>query len=228
VSFSLLPVSQGHPTENDTASSSKEAFRMRRTIITAVTAIVLAVPGAAIASRQSEHEGPHDQGQHHERHQAGRQRRSHVVTFGTAAASTPTTSTGTTSPAPVGGSSDDTAGTVASFSAGTLAIRLSDGSTVSGKVESFTEIECRAMVAGAARDGQGDDNDQFDDRGHDGGSDSGPRDGRQGADNGRDDNDNGDRAEHCTTAALIPGAVVREAKLRLGAGAVWEKVELDQ
>ncbi len=207
---------------------------MRRMIITAVAATALAVPGAAIASHQGEHEGEHqgghELGHHHKGHHVRRHRRSHIVTFGAAAGSTPTTSTGTSSPAPVAGSSDETAGTVASFSGATLTITLSDGSTVSGKIDSSTEIECRTMTAGAARDGrQGDDNDQFDDRGHDGQSNSGSGDGRQGADDGHDDNGVRDEDEHCTTAALVPGAVVREAELSVSsAGAVWEKVELNR
>jgi hypothetical protein len=198
---------------------------MRRMIITAVAATALAVPGAAIASHENEHEGPNDQGIHHKHHQARPHHRSHVVTFGTAARSTPTTST--SAPAPPAGSSAETAGTIASFSGGTLTIALRDGSTVSGEVDASTEIECRSALATAARHGdQGDDDDRFDDRGHDGQSNSGPGNGRDEND-GRDD-DAHDEAEHCMPAALVPGAVVREAELRVGgAGAVWEKVELD-
>ncbi len=203
---------------------------MRRMIITAVTATALAVPGAAIASDHSEHQGVHDQGQHHKRHHASRHRGSHTVTFGAAASSTPAAPAGTSSPAPEAGSSDETAGTVASFSGGTLTITLSDGSTVSGKVDSSTEIECRTITAGAARDGQqGTDDGQSDDHGHNGQSNSGPGEGRQGGDDGSEGNDAQDEAEHCTTAALVPGAVVREAELSISsAGAVWEKVELNQ
>jgi hypothetical protein len=203
---------------------------MRRMIITAVAATALAVPGAAIASHQSEHQGAHELGHHHKRHHARQRRHSHIVTFGAAASSTPTSPTGTSSPAPVAGSSDETAGTVASFSGGTLTITLSDGSTVSGKVDSSTEIECRSTMGIAQGDGQqGDGNDQSDDNGHDGQSNSGPGDGGQGADDGHDNNGAQDEAEHCTTAALVPGAVVREAELNVSsAGAVWEKVELNQ
>jgi hypothetical protein len=229
VRFWRSGVSQCHSNQTTTASWSKEASHMRRMIVTAVAAMALAVPGAAIASHQNEHEGTHDQGQHHKRHHVRRQHRSHLVTFGAAASSTPPAPTGTGSPAPVASSSDETAGTVASFSGATLTIALSDGSTVSGKVDSTTEIECRSTMAIASRHGdQGDDNDQGDDRGHDGQSNSGPGDGRQGADDGRD-NDDQDEAEHCTTAALVPGAVVREAELSVSnAGGVWEKVELDR
>jgi hypothetical protein len=204
---------------------------MRRMIITAIAATALAVPGAALASHQSEHEGPHDQGIHHKRDHARQHHRSHVVTFGSAAGSTPTTSTSTPTPTPTppAGSSEETAGTVASFSAGTLTITLRDGSTVSGKVDASTQIECRSTMTTASSHGdQGDDDDRFDDRGHDGQSNSGPGNGQQGDNDGRDD-DAQDEAENCTTAALVPGAVVREAELSVnGAGAVWEKVELNR
>lgn len=203
---------------------------MRRMIITAVAATALAVPGAAIASHETQHQGSHELFHHHKGHHGRQHRRSHIVTFGAAASSTPVTPTGTSSPAPVAGSSDETAGTVASFSGGTLTLKLNDGSTVSGAVDSSTEIECRTITASAARDGQqGTDDEQGDDRGHDGQSNSGPGDGRQGADDGNDGNDGQDEAEHCTTAALVPGAVVREAELSVtSAGAVWKKVELNQ
>jgi hypothetical protein len=212
---------------------------MRRTIITAVASAALAVPGIALASHQSEHQLRGDHGVHHKRHHARHHHHAHIVTFGAAASSTPASGTGTSSPSPtpVG---DETAGTVASFADGTLTIKLNDGSTVSGKVSSFTEIECRAAMAAAASHGdQGDDNGPGDDRGADGQSGSGSGNGGQddglghdvGDDNGHDvGDDNGhDEAEHCTTSALVPGAVVREAELSVSsAGAVWRKVELEQ
>jgi len=205
---------------------------MRRMIITAVTSAALAIPGVAVASHQGErqaredHHGVH----HHKRHH----RHAHIVRFGAVASSG---AASTTAPAAPAVASDETAGTIASFANGTLTITLNDGSTVSGKVTEGTEIECRSAMASAARDdGQGDDNDQGDDRANDGQSSSGPGDGEHGgvsADDGDDNdaNDDGaqDEAEHCTTAALTPGAVVREAELRVNsAGAVWEKVELNQ
>ncbi len=211
---------------------------MRRMIITAVTSAALAVPGIALASHQGEHQQRDDHGVHHKRHHARHHHHAHLVTFGASASSAPAGGSGTTTaPAPP---SDETAGTVASFSNGVLTITLKDGSTVSGKVTSFTEIECRAAMAAAASHGdQGDDNGQGDDRGRDGQSNSGPSNGGQddgpahdeGDDNGQDvgDDDRQDEAEHCTTAALVPGAVVREAQLSVSsAGSVWRKVELNQ
>jgi hypothetical protein len=204
---------------------------MRRMIITAVTAAALAIPGVAVASHQGEHQARevHHGARHHKRHH----RHAHLLRFGAAAGNSAASGSSSTPAA----SADETAGTIASFASGTLTITLSDGSTVSGKVTEGTEIECRSAMASAARDGdQGDDNDQGDDRGDDGRSSSGPGDGEHGgvsADDGDDNdaNDDGaqDEAEHCTTAALTPGAVVREAELRVSsAGAVWEKVELNR
>jgi hypothetical protein len=188
---------------------------MRRMIITAVASAALVVPGAAVASHQGreDNHGVH----HHKRHH----RHSHLLRFGTAA--------GTQAAGPTGATS--TAGTIASFTNGTLTITLNDGSTVSGKVTDASEIECRSAIAGAASDGHGDQRDQGDDRGDDGQSNSGPDDDQQGDFSGHDDGDDDaqDEAEHCTSAALVTGAVVREAQLRVSsAGTVWEKVELKQ
>jgi len=205
---------------------------MRRTIITAVATAALAVPGVAIASHQGErHARSADQrGHHHKRHH----RHAHLLRFGAVASNSAVSPTSSTPAAPP---ADETAGKVASFTNGTLTITLNDGSTVSGKVTEGTEIECRSATASAARDdGQGDDNDQGDDRSNDGQSSSGPGDGEHGDVSGHDGDDNDandddaqDEAEHCTTAALVTGAVVREAELSVGsAGAVWKKVELNQ
>src|SRR3954463_15229019 len=105
---------------------------------------------------------------------------------------------------------DETAGTVDSFvedaanpGTGVLTIKLADNSTISGKVDSTTEIECRTA---------GDD---------------GSRHERDGADDGPNhdaNDDHGDDDEgNCTTADLTPGAAVHEAELKgTGADAVFE------
>ncbi|HEX3909349.1 MAG TPA: hypothetical protein VHW67_01440 [Solirubrobacteraceae bacterium] len=196
---------------------------MRRIIITAVAAVSLAAPSAALA-HNGEHHGNREH-HHHGRHH----RRAHVLAFH---AQAPAGTTGTTPATSTPAVSGDTAGTVASFSEGTLTIKLNDGSTVSGKVTERTEIECPATARGSTasaadfgdRD-RGDDNDRFDNRGHD---DGGP--GPSGEDHGGcPGHDAGDDQpnEHCTSAALVPGASVKEAFLSLGsAGSVWVKVEL--
>ena len=118
---------------------------------------------------------------------------------------------------------DETQGTIDSFvedsanpGTGVLTIRLADNSTISGKVDSTTEIECRTA---RADDENGDAMERQDggdggDRGDDGGDHSGP---------GRD----GDEEQHCTTADLTPGTAVHEAELHgTGPDAVFEEVKL--
>jgi hypothetical protein len=209
---------------------------MRRTIITAVALTALAVPCTAVASHQSVHQaGAGHHGVQHKRHH----RHAHLVRFGIAAstqAAGPTGPTSSPSPTAPAAPTGDTAGTVASFTNGTLTITLNDGSTVSGKVTEGTEIECHSAMASAASDGQGGQvgqGDQGGDSGNEGQSGSGSGDGHQGDVSGHDGGDDGEaqqeEAGHCTSAALVTGAVVREAELRVSsAGAVWEKVELNQ
>jgi hypothetical protein len=145
------------------------------------------------------------------------------------------------------------AGTIASFDAtsGRLVIDLFGTDTVAGFVTDGTEIKCdNDSSASASSEGSGsgeaepgDDNggegevEPGDDNGDDGievGDDNGGDD--QGDDNsgpgsensgpGHDgDDDQGDRI--CTTAELVPGAVVEEAELQIENGrAVFEEVEL--
>jgi hypothetical protein len=125
---------------------------------------------------------------------------------------------------------DEVGGTVESFvedsanpGTGVLTIKLADNSTISGKVDSTTEIECRTPTANddgtttherhGSDDGSGDDNGG--DRGDDGDH-SGP--GRGG--------DDGDE-RNCTTADLTAGTPVHEAELHgSGDSAVFEEVKL--
>lgn len=114
----------------------------------------------------------------------------------------------------------ETAGTVASFTGGVLTITLTNGSTVSGQVTDQTEIRCLPSASPTAGENQGDDRGRGDDRSsrdrpHAGGGDQG------------DDNGPGDGQSCTTTAALVAGAAVREAQLRVSsAGAVWGQVAL--
>jgi hypothetical protein len=223
---------------------------MRRTLIAAVATSALALPGVALAhdgSRQrvEDHHGAHQGERHHARHH----RHARLIAFRAHAPTTaaPGTGAGTTpSPTPV---ASERAGTIASFTGGTLTITLNDGTTVSGMVTPRTEIECHAASATAADHGDVGRGDG----GSGGGSSSGPGPGGQAGESGRDgrddaggDNDAGDNpggndagdndagdddahdeAEHCMPAALVPGASVREALLSVSsAGAFWVKLEL--
>jgi hypothetical protein len=201
---------------------------MRRILIAAVTT-TLAVPGVALAhgsehSRGAEHHGVRHAERHHHHHHA------RLLAFhAQAPATTPSAGQGATPTAPV---ADERAGTIASFTAGTLTITLNDGSSVSGKVTPATEIECRSAVASAADNGDNGDNGGGGEHGDRSGPSSG--DGHAGADSGHDegdhdagDDDAHDEAEHCSPTALVPGASVREAVLSVGgAGSFWVKLEL--
>jgi hypothetical protein len=196
---------------------------MRRMIMTAVATVSLAAPSVALA-----HDGEHHRAGERHHHHRGHHRKGHVLAFHAQAptsSGSPTTSPGST---PADG---DKAGTIASFTGGVLTITLNDGSTVSGKVTERTEIECAAPSASAADFSRHDvrDDEGFDDRGNDGSVKPGSADVEHGDCPGHDGNDdNGhDAAEHCTSAALVPGASVEEAFLSVGsAGATWVKVEL--
>jgi hypothetical protein len=121
---------------------------------------------------------------------------------------------------------DDSAehpGTVASFENGELTISLANGGSVSGMVTDETEVKC--------------DDDPGDDRGHDEGDDEGDHHGD--GDHGDDDSamaadgDHGDHGddhedgEDCGSDALVAGAKVLQAELKIRNGeAVWDEVEL--
>jgi hypothetical protein len=140
---------------------------------------------------------------------------------------------------------------------GRLVIDLFGGDTISGLVTDQTEIECEDHSSASASsegpgsgelepgddhggqgevepgDDHGDHEVVGDDRGDDGedepGDDRGGDNSSPGSENSGpghgDENDDEDRA--CTTAELVPGAVVEEAELRVAHGqATFEEVEL--
>ena len=190
---------------------------MRRILFTlmACGALIAVAPATALARH-------HHQGRHHARQHARHHSRVRFERFGSATPSQPTASGGNNENgnAQPGQENEQNAGTVASFQNGVLTIALNDGSMVSGRVTSDTEMECQASDSSSTM--------QRDDQGRDGGD--------QGDNNGEDNNneDNNDEnagqedeAQNCSTASLQPGTVVREAELKISsAGATWDKVEL--
>jgi hypothetical protein len=127
------------------------------------------------------------------------------------------------------------AGTIASFDAATgrLTIDLFGTDTISGLVTPGTEIECEDhSSASASSEGSGsgetepgDDNGGEEVGDDNGGDNSGPGSESSGPGHGEESDDQEDRA--CTTAELVPGAVVEEAELKIANGqAVFEEVEL--
>jgi hypothetical protein len=119
------------------------------------------------------------------------------------------------------------AGTIASFTNGTLTINLFGGGTIAGLVTDATRLECEGTAHASDHGGDGgnsgpgssgDDNPSgSDDQGDDNGADD------QNADQG---DDNGNDAS-CGTAALTAGREVDEAELRLSNGtATFKEVKL--
>ncbi len=213
---------------------------MRRNLLMALGAIslALAVPSAALA-----HQGRG----HHHHHKAkakalhAKFRIVHIGATTTTPASTPA-STPTTSPT-TPTTPPENAGTVASYTGGVLTLTLNGGSTVSGKVTEDTQIECVKATPTTPSTGTGpqptdqspgDDNGQGDDQsqgdtnlnqqgGQDqqGGQGTGDDESQQGdhGDNGDDEGENQSAPEPpCGSSALVPGALVRAAELRIGPG----------
>jgi hypothetical protein len=188
----------------------------------ALFALLMVGPGIAVAHKGAlTHHGKRAEAKHHVRkHHGARVRIRH---FGSSSSQSST--------AP---SSSDHAGTVKSFMGNTLIITV-NGSDVSGTVAPSTELECRPAAGMAtakmSRDGgaqPGDDNGRAGDQGdaNDQAEDRNDVNDQNDADDQNDVNDQNASA-NCTSADLAPGAMVREAVLRVSsAGSTWEKVEL--
>jgi len=186
---------------------------MRRILLLAAGALALAL---AVPAAASAHHGHGSRG-HHGHHHHVTAHHTRTEHFGAAANTSP--SGDQSAPAD--------AGRVASFTNGVLTIALADGSTVSGKVTSDTEINCMAQGASASRDG-GSGDDSGGDQQSQGGDQQG---GDQGDDNGQGDDDGAQQGQQpsCGTADLVPGALVHEAILKIGSnGAEFKLVLLDQ
>jgi hypothetical protein len=196
---------------------------MKRMLLPLLASSLLALFAPAVASA---HRGHH----HHKRHA----RSARLLNFGAAVV-----------PLPPGGAppeqatpTNQAAGTVVSYTGGVLAIKLTDNSTVAGKVTEETELRCQPATPPTE---PGDDDGGDSERGSEGdeqhgqsapsqfasqhgdffahSADSQDSDGDEGDDNGNQSQ------ESCNTAALTPKTVVLEAELKLSsAGAVWEKV----
>jgi hypothetical protein len=123
---------------------------------------------------------------------------------------------------------DENTGTVESFEDDVLTIKLFNGDTIKGAVDDDTEIECDSKPSddrrGDRHHGHGGHHGD-DDGDHDHGDDDGDDDAKSARHGDDDDHDGGCR--DCGTEALVPGAKVLEAELKIRGGeAVWEEVEL--
>jgi hypothetical protein len=135
---------------------------------------------------------------------------------------------------------DEQSGVIDSFDAttGKLTVTLVNGDSLTGTVTSDTEIECEntTTTASTRHDGEsGDDNSgsgstqSGDDNSGPGSTNSGDDDQGDNNDPGDDNDDQGENENEgsCSTDALQPTTIVKEAELRLtSAGAVFEKIEL--
>src|SRR3954452_916896 len=151
---------------------------------------------------------------------------------------------------------EDNAGTIASFDGetGKLVINLFGGETVSGLVDESTEIKCEdhsgasasSEGSGSGQAEPGDDNggqeEAGDDNGGQGEEEPGDDNGDEEAGDDRGGDNSGPGSENsgpgrgdgeqtgentCTSADLVPGAVVQEAELKVANGqATFEEVEL--
>ncbi len=139
---------------------------------------------------------------------------------------------------------DEQSGVIDSFDAttGKLTVTLVNGDSLTGTVTSDTEIECEnsttapTTTASTRHDGEsGDDNSgpgstqSGDDNSGPGSTNSGDDDQGDNNDQGDDNDDQGENENegNCSTDALQPTTIVKEAELRLtSGGAVFEKIEL--
>lgn len=121
---------------------------------------------------------------------------------------------------------EEHAGKIASFDAqtGTLVINLDGGGTVSGTVNSSTELECKSAASSTARASRDSGEAEQGDRGD--GDRSGGDNGGSGDNDQQGENEN-ENENACTTADLQAGRTVREAELKVtSAGSVFEKIEV--
>jgi hypothetical protein len=133
---------------------------------------------------------------------------------------------------------NENAGTISSFDAtsGKLTIALFNGDSISGLVDSTTEIKCEGPDDNSggevrSRSGEEEPGDDHGGRGEEelgddhGGDNSGP--GSSGSDNSGHSGDDDNGVSNCTTADLVTGAAVQEADLHLENGvATFDEVEL--
>jgi hypothetical protein len=164
--------------------SSNRRFTMTRGFLIASSGLTVFAAGLLPAVASADH---NDRRHHHHHHRGAHAR---LERFGSGNPAAP---------------ARDDAGTVVSFTGGTLTIKLRDGSSVTGKVTNATELKCEGTVAArladhSRGDSGGPENDARDSGGNGGGNGDGERHGgsrpsgamtEPGDGNGQDVNDNG-------------------------------------
>jgi hypothetical protein len=201
---------------------------MKRMLTTAIASSMLALAAPSMAS--AAHHPGHHHGVHHASAHSRHARPARLVRFAALGAPGATSGTSATPPASSTTPTGESAGTVTSFSGGVLTITLTDKTVVSGNVTERTELGCQpaASSTGTGSDeSSGDDQSESDGTGHGDTATAQTASHEQDSQDGSGDGNQQAGEESCTTAALVPGAVVREAELRMSSGgAVWEKVDL--
>jgi hypothetical protein len=226
----------------------KEVEQMKRIFTAAAMASLLAVlvPGMASAAQRGRSRTHAHHASTHHRHV----RHLQIIRFGSVAAlpsagapagsrttGSPSSAPRSDGPPATPGTPAPSAGTVLSFTGGVLTITLADGSTVSGKVTEATELQCQSATPPTGTEDGGDEGSGSEGEGSGGSTEGTPpathvrgETRSSGEGEGGQDGEEGDHGEEspaCTTAALVPGAVVAEAELSVGSsGAVWDHVDL--
>lgn len=222
---------------------------MRRIIAAVAPAIVmalaLAVPGVAFGHGRHDHHHHRDGARHHKRHHAKSAR---VIKFtpvaGSTAGSTAGSSEGTSGE--TSSTTTESIGTVVSYEKEVLTIKLSDGSLTSGKVTGDTHVVCVSATSSEATgesEGEGDgfkheDHSSWGDWLRQSGSCAEPGSEEAGTEPSEGGSDSsgwheGDcvqgGSEVNLEKVLVPGAIVKEAELRLTeSGNVWETVVISR
>lgn len=124
---------------------------------------------------------------------------------------------------------EENAGTIASFdpASGKLTIDLFGSDTISGLVTDRTRIKCEDEHSPDVTDVRGREVEPGDDRGGDNSGPGSDNSGPGSANSGPSGHDDDGVGANCTSADLIPGAVVEEAELEIEHGtATFDEVEL--
>jgi hypothetical protein len=210
-------------------------------IAAALAALTLIAPGAALAGHGHRH---HHKAKHKARHAKVRFEHFGPTTLGSTTGTQPSTVPASPTPPATAPAANENAGKVASYKDGVLTLTLNDGSSVSGKVTSDTQIECVSATPppsqddqdeGAAGDdkGQNEQNQGDHNQGDHGNGNEGDQPSAhqsqaiQGDDDGEEGQEPPTSEPPCDTSALVPGAIVRAAELRIGPnGNEFESIEL--
>lgn len=189
---------------------------MRRLLLVVASGSALALLSPAGALAHGHHRHHH----HHRGHKHGHRivvlhSKAHVQHYGGADQTPPAGTPPATPPRPP--VTHEPAGTVLSFTGGVLTIRLKDGSTVSGKVTEDTRIMCHPAPPASPPSPPENTPPPWSHGGD-----------HQGV--GGDDQGDGRRCthgNHCGTEALVEGAVVQQAILRVDeSGSVFMRIDL--